>query len=167
MRRTPKSRQRRFRRVRIMQSLFSTERDLVQDFVLKIIDKRRSPFAAPQVAREFNYMNGRIDVVALGTNQQLFAFEAKLTKWKDALHQAYRNSSFCHFSYVLLPPAISARALAAKESFLQRRVGLCSLDNGRIEIKIQAPLNKPLQPWLTKSAKEFILKEFNAETAGI
>src|SRR5437868_3690305 len=163
MPRTPKRRQSHLRSVRIMQSLFSSERELVQNFVLQALDKRQSPFAAPQIAKEFYYLNGRIDVVALGKNRRLLGFEAKLTKWRDALHQAYKNSSFCHFSYVLLPAEISARAFRARDCFLQRRVGLCSLDNGRIIIKIRAPLNKPLQPWLTKSAKEFILKGSNAD----
>jgi hypothetical protein len=150
-------------RRRIVRALFSSENELVHKFILIIIDKRLSLFPEPLVAREFNYVSGKIDVVAIGKNHRLFSFEAKLTKWRDALHQAYRNSSFCHFSYVLVPPAISARAMKAKDSFLQRRVGLCSLRDGRIEIKIRAPLNSPLQPWLTKSAKEFILKESNAE----
>ena len=148
-------------------SLFDSENELVHSFLLLVGNKRRSPFAAPLVAREFNYLNGKIDVIALGKDRRVFGFEAKLTRWKEALHQAYRNAAFCHFSYVLLPSEVSNRALSASDSFFQRGVGLCSLANGHIEIKIRAPLNKPLQPWLTRSAQEFILNGSNARETGI
>jgi hypothetical protein len=144
-----------------------SERDLVHTFMSLILE-RRSPFTAPRIASEFNYLNGKTDVIALGKNHRLIGFEAKMTKWKDALHQAYKNATFCHLSYVLVPAEVSTRAARARELFLQRRVGLCSLDKrGRIKIAIPAPFNRPLQPWLTKSAKEFILKNSDARKARI
>ena len=72
---------------------YDSESDLVQDFV-RFLGGRRgaSEWRADAVAQEFFYSRGRTNVIA-SSGGQLLAFEAKLTRWRDALHQAYRNRS--------------------------------------------------------------------------
>ena len=121
----------------------------------KVTSKQNS-FKIAALASEFYYNNGRTDVIALSKKGNLIAFEAKLTRWKKAMHQAYRNSSFAHYSYVLVPSATAKNALRKTHEFKRLGVGLCSIDPSGIKIEISASKKKPIQPWLTNKASSYI-----------
>lgn len=109
-----------------------------------------------RIGFEFDYRSGRVDVIGVTRNGRLVAFEAKLTRWRDALDQAYRNTSFSHYSYVVLPENQATSALRKRHEFERRGVGLCAIGVGGVSIMVPAMQNRPLQPWLTKSASEFV-----------
>jgi hypothetical protein len=112
--------------------------------------KKGSRWGPVQVTREFYYLRGRTDVVALTLSGDVVAFEAKLTKWRWALHQAYRNTCFAHSSYVVLPPQTALRAFRHAVEFERRHVGLCSVFEDGIVVLLDAPRVEPIQPWLTR-----------------
>jgi len=116
------------------------------------LNSEHCPFSSNLVGFEFDYLAGRIDVVATNTDGELISFEAKLDRWREALYQAYRNTSFCHFSYVVLPESTVQRALKGRIEFERRGVGLCSVGASGIRIEILASKREPLQPWLTRNA---------------
>ena len=105
-----------------------------------------------QVAREFFYHRGRTDVVALTSTGRILAFEAKLKDWREALHQAYRNSCFAHGSYVVLPGPAATLAHRYSAEFESRHVGLCLVSRNRLEVLHEAKPLSPLQPWLSSLA---------------
>lgn len=118
----------------------------------EVLTTPTSPFAAECVANEFYYCEGKTDRIALDTAGDVLAFEMKLTKWRQALDQAYRNSSFAHYSYVVLPCATAQTAIRRQGEFQRRGVGLCSVDESGIKIEIEARRSEPLRPWLTTCA---------------
>lgn len=136
------------------------ESDLVKEFILATSHK--TPFLLNKVAKEFNYLSGRIDLIARNKSKRLYSFEAKLKQWKIAAHQAFRNTSLSHFSYVLLPSDVAKIVVKFKGDFLERRIGLATIENGRIKILIAAPYNDPIQPWLTESAFTYLDMECDA-----
>lgn len=131
--------------------MFKSEETLTQIFNVALSEKQ-SPFSPECIAREFDYSEGRTDVIVSDRQGNLLAFEMKLEKWKQALNQAYRNSSFAHYSYVVLPLRTARRAVKQQHEFLRRGVGLCSVDGARIQIEIDAKRSEPLRPWLTETA---------------
>ncbi len=134
---------------------FDYESKLVESFNKLIIDKE-APLHVDKIAHEFGYTSGKVDVVASLENKKLISFEAKLSKWKIALQQAYRNTSFSHYSYVVLPEPTSNIAEKYPDLFHRRGVGLCSVSNNKIKVVIGAKKKKPILPWLTKLALCFI-----------
>jgi len=135
--------------------MFVKESHLVDELVTQLTSSG-NPFAAVRIASEFGYLNGRADVVAVTSDQLLITFEAKLIKWKKALDQAYRNSAFSHYSYVVLPTSMRSIAMKRRHEFERRGVGLCSIGIDHFEIDIQARKKNPLQPWLTESAFDHV-----------
>ena len=135
--------------------MFDSERNLTQVFNTALEDEH-SPFVLECMAEEFNYIEGRTDVIISDRNGFLIAFEMKLEKWKQALYQAYRNSSFAHYSYVVVPSKTALRAAKQTHEFIRRGVGLISVDESGINIEIEAKCVEPLRPWLTKSAIDYI-----------
>src|ERR1700740_682568 len=85
---------------------------------------------------------------------RIIAFEAKLTKWREALHQAYRNTCVAHHSYVLLPKGIRITPQKYPAEFLMRGVGLCYLggDDEGCVVLVEAEDTQPLEPWLSGQA---------------
>jgi hypothetical protein len=132
---------------------YDSECDLVQDLVRFLGGRRGSAeWRAEVVAREFFYSRGRTDVIAV-SDGQLLAFEAKLSRWRDALHQAYRNRCFAHRSYVAVPSDIGARLLRHHEEFTRRKVGLCGVSSSRqVTVLIEADACEPWQEWLADHA---------------
>lgn len=135
--------------------MFENEKTLAQ-FFDTALSEEHSPFSPECIAMEFDYKEGRTDVIVSDKQGNLFAFEMKLTKWKEALHQAYRNSSFAHYSYVVVPSKTARLAARQEHEFLRRGVGLCSVDGTRIQIEIDARWAEPLRPWLTEAAIEYM-----------
>ncbi len=130
---------------------FPTERELVARF-LGHLSESETPWGPLDVATEFFYHRGRTDVVACTMDGDVVAFEAKLTRWRDALQQAYRNTCFAHRSYVLLPTAAARIAIQHEAEFIRRRVGLCFIDDGQLVVAFHPPRLEPIQPWLSAEA---------------
>ncbi len=135
---------------------FWSEAALVDAFFCGL---RRSgcPWGTMRTATEFDYVSGRTDVIALTRHDELIAFEAKLTRWRDALHQSFRNTFFAQRSYVLLPLRTAELALRYAADFSRRRAGLCSVVDGVVQILLPAPsISCPVQPWLAAQAMDMI-----------
>lgn len=141
--------------------MFENEEHLTQ-FFDTALSQEHSPFSPECIAREFDYREGRTDVIVSDSQGNLLAFEMKLEKWKQALNQAYRNSSFAHYSYIVVPLRTAMRAVRQEYEFLRRGVGLCSVDDSRIRIEIDARRTEPLRPWLTKTALEYMFENNHA-----
>ncbi|MCU7925655.1 MAG: hypothetical protein KZQ97_04340 [Candidatus Thiodiazotropha sp. (ex Dulcina madagascariensis)] len=134
---------------------FSSERELV-DVFLENIHSGVSPWGTASTAIEFDYQSGITDVIAIGSDARLVAFEAKLTRWKVAVHQAFKNTCFAEESYVVLPKSIALRAYTQQGEFLKRRVGLCYVEDSNIVILLAAPRVSPLNLWLNAQATNHI-----------
>jgi hypothetical protein len=135
--------------------MFLSEKHLSQEFY-DAIAGGNAPFNPRFLAHEFDYREGRADVVGSDHHGDLFAFEMKLRKWRDALNQAYRNTSFAHFSYVVLPYKAAQKAVRWRQEFVRRGVGLCSVSNEGVKVEIDAKRLIPLRPWLTQSAINYV-----------
>ena len=133
---------------KVGKDLYHSEDAFVKEFC-SLLACSSNPWGKVDVLREFNYVRGRTDVIAIDENDNVFAFELKLTKWSEAIHQAYRNTCFAHGSYVILPEDTAGLARKYFSEFRARSVGLCSIKNGNIQIILPAVLQKPIQPWLT------------------
>lgn len=133
---------------------FDTEADLVDAF-LKFLSGGKHSLGDFAFICEFPFTSGRTDIV--GKNKtSMYAFEAKLEKWDRAAQQAYHNTAFVHYSYVLLPKRKIDLALKNRTYFEKRKVGLCFLDNGRMVVALRAPRHRPILPGLHKRAVEMI-----------
>ena len=130
---------------------YASEQELVDAFCNALVAER-SPWGSVIHTCEFGYKRGRTDIVALDSAGTILAFEAKLTRWRDALHQAYRNTCYAHLSYVVLPEETAARAQRHSKEFEIRAVGLCCVSRGSIEIAVPASNHDPIQPWLSQLA---------------
>jgi hypothetical protein len=130
---------------------FRTEAALVRAFVSSL-HSGAEPWNVRATMKEFPNQNGRTDIVAVSGTGQVVAIEAKLEKWKDAMHQAYRNTSYSHLSYVLLPEPVALRAKHALPEFQRRGVGICTLRGGEVVVLHHPEPVQPLQPWLSERA---------------
>lgn len=128
------------------------EDELVRDFAtsVKIADER---IQCSSLGFEFAHQSGRTDLIGVTKKGYLIAFEGKLLQWRKALDQARRNTSFAHYSYVLLPSYSANSALRNREDFRNLGVGLVVMHNGQPKISIPARRHNPLMPWLTDTAK--------------
>lgn len=140
--------------------MFANETQLVES-LKSHLSSSNVPFHIREYALEFNYIEGRTDLIAKSKNGELIAFETKLVKWRKAIHQAYRNSSFAHYSYVVFPINTIKNVLGRETEFRRRGIGLCSLDKFGINIEIEATKQSPLLPWLTDTALKYISKPSN------
>lgn len=135
--------------------MYRYEANLVDDFT-NLISDFNNPFSIEGFAFEFFFRSGRTDIIGRSHDGNLFCFEAKLTKWKKALNQAYRNTSFAHYSYVILPKKAAENAKIHEIEFKRRKVGLCFINDNSIDVEIPAKKTIPLQPWLTRNAFKHI-----------
>jgi hypothetical protein len=131
-------------------SAYSSEQDLVNDLLHYLA--QGSPWGDVLTGSEFFYQRGKTDVIAVNRDGRVIAFEAKLAKWRDALHQAYRNTCLAHWSYVVLPKDVAMRAYDNIEAFERRRVGICYVEATRVVVLWDAVETSPLQPWLSEKA---------------
>jgi hypothetical protein len=141
-----------------VKAVYEIESDLVKEFQ-NIISNAPNAFEIIAVAPEFNYVEGKVDLIAKNSNGDLVAFEAKLFRWRNALNQAYRNSSFAHYSYVVLPElprTTLGNLINCIDEFHRRGVGLCFFDSSGIKVEIPATRRSPIQPWLTNTAMSYI-----------
>jgi len=140
--------------------MYRYEENLVEDFT-QLISDLKNPFSIEGFAFEFFFVSGRTDIIGRSHDGSLFCFEAKLTKWKKALNQAYRNTAFAHYSYVVLPEKTAENARKHEIEFKRRKVGLCYIKNNGIDVEIPAKKTTPLQPWLTRNAFEHIKMNYS------
>src|SRR5438132_10558829 len=105
---------------------YASERALVDEFT-RALAEALHVWGTLDFAEEFYYLSGRTDVVAITEEGDVIAFEAKLQDWKEALHQAYRNTCFAHESYVVVPCHVARRAIRSDAEFTRRGVGLCTI----------------------------------------
>ena len=131
--------------------MFSSEKALVNRFV-RALKSDNTPWGTVQVSREFPYNRGKTDVIAVDDRQTVIAFEAKLTAWRDALQQAYRNTCFAHASYVVLPKDTATLAGRCLAEFEKRGVGLCYIDGPDVVILHTPSPSIPIEPWLACKA---------------
>ncbi len=131
--------------------LYNSEQTLVEDFLTSLAVG--SPWGTVSTGSEFFYQRGKTDVIAVDEDGLVIAFEAKLTKWREALQQAYRNKCFAHRSYVVLPKATALLAYRHAAAFNRRRVGICYVEEQAVIILQDASEEFPLQPWLSARAK--------------
>jgi hypothetical protein len=137
---------------------YQSEQLLVSEFV-SLLESHATPWGDVRISCEFDYSRGRTDVVLLDESGKLIAFEAKLSKWRYALHQAYRNTCFAHRSFVLLPIKAAVEAAKFRQEFESRGVGLCCLDKNTLTICHEAPSGWPIEPWLALAAIERIQQQ--------
>jgi len=132
--------------------MYLLEQALVDDFIATVAQPESSPWGNVRLTTQFLPVRWRTDIVALNHNGELLAFEAKLKKWRYALHQAYRNTCFVNRSYVLLPEQVALYAMRYTNEITKYSVGLCYISNGMIVIAQQAPYQRPIQEWLAREA---------------
>ena len=95
---------------------YAKEHELVKD-ICAVLISRSSPWGTVRLAEEFFYQRGRTDIIAVEPTSQIIAFEVKLHKWRDGIRQAYRNTCFAHFSYLVLPEEAARIAASAIGEF--------------------------------------------------
>ena len=134
---------------------FGCEREFSDHFV-SVLNSGSSPWGRVKSGVEFNYSGGRPDVVAKTDDNRIFAFELKLKKWKEAVHQAYRCTSFAQESYAVLPNNVAARVKDFDNDFDVRGIGLCTIYGNEIRIIRNAPTMTPIQEWLNTKVSEFV-----------
>ena len=119
------------------------------------------------VVREFDYASGRTDLLTLTVTDQLVAFEAKLTNWRKAIDQAWRNTSFANEVYVVLPRECSRPALQHQAEFRVAGVGLCLMDDSGMEVAFNSCDHKPVLPWLHEKARASLGEHGSRPARGI
>lgn len=139
--------------------MYTRESTLLEDFMAIIAEPDQSPWGPLNVITEFHYSSGRTDIVGLNTDGDVIAFEGKLTKWWDAMHQAYRNTCFANRTYIVVPEETAYKAILSTSEFLKRSVGICYVCDGVITIIQEAPRVEPLLPNLSGKAIRQILQE--------
>lgn len=130
---------------------FASEADLVRH-ALNQLARGKSPWGSVQTVTEWNYRSGVTDILARTASNQLIALEAKLTDWRGACHQAYRNTTFAAKAYVVLPQAIALRVQTHEELFRSYGVGLCSCGTTGLSVLIESSVSEPLMDWLAVRA---------------
>lgn len=128
---------------------------MVKDLAL-IVQKDWSGIRCLEITAEFDFRSGKTDLLGIDGAADLHAFEAKLSKWKKALEQAGRSSSYAHYAYVVLPIKAAAPALRARHEFERRGVGLLVMDVDSHTVEIRPKRSEPLLPWLTDCAKRHL-----------
>lgn len=134
--------------------MYCLESDLVVDATSGILQK----WAKDKIAinHEFDYQSGRVDIVGASSDGCVLAFEAKLSKWRSAIHQAYRSTSYANYVYVVLPAKTAKRAARFPEEFDRHGVGLIAVDSEDFEILIPSPEHTPIIPWLTDAVRAYV-----------
>lgn len=144
--------------------MYKLEEYLVNDFISCLLESPFSTFGDLKITREFDYKQGRVDIIALAENEIIIAFEAKLKKWREALHQAYRNTCFANYSFIVVPEETAKKASIYYAEFSRRSVGICYISNNHVVIEHDAKEVNPFQIWISEKAKEITLREDTLET---
>lgn len=119
------------------------------------------------LVREFDYSSGRTDLLALSIADHVVAFEAKLTNWRKAMDQAWRNTSFANEVYVVLPRDCSRPALLHRHQFEDAGVGLCVMDEYGVELVWNSRDHMPVIPWLHQKARASLGENGSGPARGV
>jgi len=133
--------------------MYTTEQELVDIFLKE--SHYKEPWATFRFETEFNYCRGKTDIIAISPDNEVIALEAKLSKWRTALQQAYRNRCFADKSYVLLPFSTAQTTVCHEHEFRKRGGGICTIVDNRIVILQEAVADEPIQPWLRNVAIQY------------
>lgn len=133
-------------------NVFAEEEGLVAAFFEHLM-RGETEWMAKSAIREFDYNSGRADILFLSGNGELVAVEAKLTNWRKALHQAWRNTSYVNRAYVALPKNRASTALSHRQDFKDLGVGLCLVDGEGVEVVIESRTKEPVILWLHNKAR--------------
>ncbi len=80
-----------------------------------------------------------------------FAFEMKLKDWKRAIIQAYKYTSFAHYSYVVMDHYYIERAKRNIQMFERSNIGLTSIDtDGNFYVHLKPKFQSPYSDRLKK-----------------
>ena len=91
----------------------------------------------------------------------IVAYEAKLSNWRRALHQAIGYRSFSHSVRVIMPAAGAQRAKKLATIFRSNGIGLIAIeDDGSIQIEIRSRRRRPSSRRLYLMAVGAVLKGF-------
>lgn len=137
--------------------MFNYEADLVNTFISHI-DSNILDLDIINYCSEFNYNNGKTDLIAICINNRLIAFEAKLKNIKKVINQAYRNTAFANYSYVVLPADKYEIQKKYEADFIDMKIGVILVDNENSWIELEAIDNKPVLPWLHEKATTTLLE---------
>jgi hypothetical protein len=137
----------------VVKQRFKNESRLVAA-LLRALKGDAIPWQPQGVLREFDYVSGRTDVLALTYANQLIAFEAKLLDWRRAIRQAWRNTSYVDLAYVVLPADRAHIAEEYCDQFLDYGVGLCLICKDGLHVAIESPRASPVLGWLSTRARE-------------
>lgn len=132
--------------------MYKLEKLLVDEFINYVLKTPFQKWGVLEISTEFNYIRGRADIIGLAKSGEILAFEAKLINWREALHQAYRNTCFAHYSFILIPENVAYQATKYLSDFRERSVGICYFSNQELHIPLAPPKNTPLQNWLSIKA---------------
>lgn len=138
---------------------FATEALLVDRFV-GVLQSGKSRWGSVQVTTEWDHRSGMVDVLARSREPALIAFEAKLSDWRRAFQQAYRNTAYANRVFVLMPSQTAHRALAHRAEFELRGIGLCGFDGKAVTVLINASEQDELLTWLRRRAHEHFNEVF-------
>lgn len=132
---------------------FNSEAQLVDQFVgaLRTGTTRWGPL---EVFTEWAHGAGSVDVLCRNRTKKLLAFEAKLSDWRRAFHQAFRNGTYADRVYVVLPRKVALTAAQYREQFEARGIGLCSVRLGRVHVHIRAGVQPQQLPWIARRAHQ-------------
>ncbi len=145
------------------------EKDLVESALSNLPIKQLTNSHSHQTyyKKELDGLFGIPDFVIANVNKSnkgkqkircTFAFEAKLSKWKKAIAQAYRYKAFADTSWVILDSDYIKPALTHIDDFKVANIGLVSLDsNNRIKIHYKPRRENPYSKELESCFKENIL----------
>jgi hypothetical protein len=134
-----------------MKNIFKKEKDLIKAFISHI---KNNQYDVNLVAWsfEFNFSGGRTDIIAENTERKVYAFEAKLHNLKKVMNQAYRNTSFADYSFVVLPENRKHAVSKLAAEFKRRKIGLVFVNEEKAWTEIDASHHFPLLPWLKDKA---------------
>jgi hypothetical protein len=136
-----------------MKNVFNKEKDLIKTFIYHL-ENNQYDVDFVSWSFEFNFSGGRTDIIAKNTERKVYAFEAKLNNLKKVINQAYRNTSFADYSFVVLPESKKNAASRLAAEFKRRKIGLVFVNEEKAWTEINASHHFPLLPWLKDKADE-------------
>lgn len=138
--------------------MFQYEEDLIKKFISHL-ESNTIERSFNNIYREFNYSNGKTDIIA-ESEDAVFAFEAKLNKCRKAINQAYRNTIFADYSYVVLPEIRQSNISKYELEFEKYGIGLILVNEHKAFISISAKKNHPGNNWIVKKARTIVQGEY-------
>jgi len=134
-----------------MTTRFKNEKELVNTFITHI-ENNQYDVKLVSWSSEFNFSGGRTDIIAGGAKRELYVFEAKLSNLGKVINQAFRNTAFADYSYVVLPENKKDAVTKLASEFKRRKIGLVFVNHEKAWTEIDAHRQLPVLPWLRAKA---------------